>query len=172
MIRRIGLFAVLGGAGLALAAPNYASAATTIGSNLAGSPTGSIGCGPSCTVSFSTPVVATSDGVVVRWRIKVGNMTSQAALRITRPGNSNTRTGAGTGPTENPPANTTSTYDIRLPIQAGDGIGLNCCSFPGSANFFAQTSTTRVWVPALADGEAPMPSGSVSPAEPLLNADI
>jgi len=100
-----------------------------------------------------------------------------AALRITRPGNNDTRTGAGTGPAENPPANTTTTFDVRLPIQAGDAIGLDCCADPTLSNFatiFAATASavTLRWTPRLVDGGPPSAGLGDNPSELLLNADI
>ena len=181
MIRRIRLLSALATvAGLSLAAPSDdVFATTTIGTSLAGLPSGGFGCLGGCTFSFPTPepmtpsaVLAPVDGVVVRWRVKVGILSSPAALRILRPGTSDTRTGAGTGPIENPPPMSTSTYDVRLPIQAGDGIGLNCCDvYPQAAYFFAAPSTAVYWQPALADGDPPT-MGTGSGSEPLLNADI
>jgi hypothetical protein len=181
MLRRISLLAVLTAAGLAIAAPNYARAATTIGSNLAASPTSSFGGTSTVTVSHSgLPMasqapggdLAPSDGIVVRWRIKVGSVTSPAALRIIRPGSPGLATGAGTGPTVTPPANETTSYDVRLPIQAGDALGLDCCANPNFANFFATTAPgTSNWSPRLQDGET-RPFGVFGPAELLINADI
>jgi hypothetical protein len=184
MTRRIGIAAVLAAAGLALAGAANALAATTIGSNLAGSPNSGIACPLGCTASDNTAVptlaqaagglLAPSDGVVVRWRIKVGAGTGPVALRITRPGNSDTRTGAGTGPVENPPANTTTTYDVRLPIQAGDAVGLDCCLGSTTTNFFTNFGsglTMDRWSPPLQDGAAPTAASSNSFGL-LVNADI
>ena len=68
--------------GVALPAP--ASGVMTIGSNLAGDPGISFGCPPNtCTFAHQAlppastapgGVLAPSDGVVVRWRIKVGDL--------------------------------------------------------------------------------------------------
>ena len=181
MIRRIGLSAAVAAiAGFALASPSGAFAATTIGHNLGASAGFTLICGQSCTVAHSgLPIssqapggaLAPTDGIVVRWRIKVGPSTSPAALRITRPGNSNTRTGAGTGPTHTPPINDTTTYDdVRLPIQAGDALGIDCCN--GQSGAFFALGTTDYWQPRLLDGElARSASGQIS-LELLVNADI
>jgi hypothetical protein len=187
-MRRIALAAVLTTvAGLALAIPSGALAVTTIGSNLAGSPTVNLSCNPNCTVSPSVlPVanqapggfLAPQDGVVVRWRIKVGAVTRPSALRITRPGNSDTRTGAGTGPTVTPPINETSTYEARLPMQAGDALGLDCCADPTlmiDQYVFApnQDAINLSWAPRLADGATPQSTTEFPPdAELLVNGDI
>jgi hypothetical protein len=187
MTRRSGIVSLLAMvAGLAVA-PNGAGAATTIGSNLAASDNGTgHGCVfVLCTDSYSTLPIASQapggllapeDGVVVRWRIKAGSTSGSAALRITRPGNSDTRTGAGTGPTENPPANTTSTFDVRLPIKAGDAIGIDCCIYPTSwgGAFYASTpsATTLDWNPRLEEGAPARLGGSAGNFELLINADI
>jgi hypothetical protein len=187
-MRRIALAAVLTTvAGLALAIPSGAPAVTTIGSNLAGSPTVNLSCNPNCTVSPSVLPVANQapggflaphDGVVVRWRIKVGAITRPSALRITRPGNSDTRTGAGTGPTVTPPINETSTYGAQLPIQAGDALGLDCCADPTlmiDQYVFAPNpdAVTITWNPRLLDGAPPESDTEFPPdAELLLNGDI
>ena len=78
------------------------------------------------------------DGVVVRWRIKVGSQTGPVALRIIRfsvfPRGS---TAVGTGPTVYPALGQISTYDVRLPISGGndvipgDQVGIDCCG-PGA----------------------------------------
>jgi hypothetical protein len=185
MARRIGVASVLAVTGLGLAAPTGAFAATTIGSNLAASPTTGLSCTPmsSCTVAQSVlpaasrapgGVLAPQDGVVVRWRIKMGTETSAVSLRITRPGNSDTRTGAGTGPTVTPPINATTPYDVQLPIQAGDALGLDCCTGPASGPFAANpAAVTLLWDPSLQDGAAPrMGTEFPSDSELLINADI
>ena len=87
-LRVLGLLA----ATLALAVPASASGAVTIGSNLAGPANYTIGCaGSGCTAaqqalpaSATAPggLVAPRDGVVVRWRIKVGSQTTPVALRV------------------------------------------------------------------------------------------
>jgi hypothetical protein len=187
-LRVLGLLA----ATLALAVPASASGAVTIGSNLAGAANFLFGCGNNtCTVTqrdllvsatASGGLVAPSDGVVVRWRIKVGpNGTTPVALRIIRRPEpvSEASTGGGTGPTVTPPANQTSTYDVQLPIFAGNSVGIDCCATPaGGSNVFSSSSGATLvgWDPALVDN-APARSPNVSPAafndlQLLVNADI
>jgi hypothetical protein len=169
-------------------APSPATAAVTIGSNLAATPgTGPFMCTNAvelpCTLAHRTlpatnaaadGVLAPSDGVVVRWRIKVGNTATPTALRIIRPGNSDTRTGAGTSATVTPAANAISTFDAQLPIRAGDTVGIDCCNQVG-INAYAEASapdvSLLVWNPRLLDGE-PARLGSDFPLELLINADI
>ena len=184
MTRRIALAVSWAGLGL-LGVPSGAAAVTTIGSNLVVSPTIGLSCTPSsCTVAQSVlpaasqapgGVLAPQNGVVVRWRIKTEAVTSAVAIRITRPGNSDTRTGAGTGPTEMPPTNATTTYNVRLPIQAGDALGIDCCFGTASGPFAANpAAVTLLWEdPSLQDGAASR-MGSEFPldSELLINADI
>lgn len=178
---RVGLPALT----LALAAPASSTAAVTVGSNLEGNPNVGLVCvAAQCTASQATlpatstapgGLVAPIDGIVVRWRIKVGaSEVAPVALRITRPGDSSSRTGAGTGPTETPPANTTSTYEIRLPIRAGDGIGIDCCLTSDVYYAFANTtdSSFLVWNPPLQNDAAPRPNDDSFPYEVLVNVDI
>jgi hypothetical protein len=65
---------------------------------------------------------------VVRWRIKVGSSTTPVALRaIRRPRPLIPAfAGGGTGPEVTPVANQTSTFDVRLPIFAGNRVGIDC----------------------------------------------
>jgi hypothetical protein len=176
-------------AGLCAALPASASGAVTIGSNLAAGPSFSLGCSPyKCTLSHSAlpsplstapgGVLAASDGVVVRWRIKVGPNPTPAALRITRPGDSYTRTGAGTGPTVTPAANQTSTFSVPLPIQAGDALGIDCCQ---SGPLFVLSGTGGAsyvhWGASapdqqLQDGEPPRIGTASLNGKLLINADI
>jgi hypothetical protein len=171
----------------ALAAPAAANASVTIGSNLAATPAPSgVFCSnqasvPCTTSSIALPadrtapggLLAPSDGVVVRWRIKVGDAVTPVAFRITRPGNSSTRTGAGTGPTVTPAADSISTYEVQIPIQAGDAVGIDCCV---AATLDATTgeadASLGIWNPRLQDGEAPRSAGSQFSGEVLVNADI
>ena len=191
-LRVLGLLA----ATLALAAPAAASGAVTIGSNLEAGAFSSIRCpNEPCTLRQSDlPTSATAsgglvspiDGVVVRWRIKVGPSSGPVALRVIRfsvfPRGS---TGVGTGPTEYPAPNQISTYDVRLPISGGnevipgDQVGIDCC---GSAdvtagfNFFNALGTGALlagWTPVLVDNaQARTPNISNNDFKLLINADI
>ena len=176
---------------LCVALPASASGAVTIGSNLeATANIGALRLRPACTwahqalpVGSQAPggVLAPSDGVVVRWRIKrgsaLGTDPTPAALRITRPGNSATRISAGTGPTVIPAADQISTFDVRLPIQAGDTIGIDCCAGDDAFDsLFAWADTAGAsyqgWSPRLVDGEPPRAAFQVTTDELLVNADI
>lgn len=170
----VGLLLVSGG--------GQAAAATTFGTNLSG-----VDPGSALTVNHTTALnsvaptavaaagaVAPSDGVVVRWRIRAfspgaGNIT--AALRIVR-GN----IGHGTSATEAiPTAPGTYTFPTRLPIKAGDRIGVDAIS--GDLYAFAAAAagdSHSYWSPLLPDGGAGRtPNGTNNPGlRPMLNADL
>jgi hypothetical protein len=170
--------------GALIATSGSATATTTIGSNLAGSPTYDSQCYPrACTQgqkilppTSQAPggVLAPEDGVVVRWRIKVGIETLESALLITRPGSSDIRSAVGGSPLVIPPTDQISTYETRLPIQVGDALGLACCA----------SSTHGQYVKAITPGAVnllwslPFELGSGRPGysqpdqELLVNADI
>ena len=78
---------------------------------------------------------------------------------------------SGTGPTQTPPINDTTTYDdVRLPIQAGDALGVDCCN--GQMAAFFGSGTSDYWQPPLLDGEpARSATGQIS-LELLVNADV
>ena len=128
-------------AALALAAmASPASAATTIGSDLTASD-GTTGCGVACTgVGTALPgrtIASPITGVVVRWR--VGDGVGQITFRVARPAadtypGDDTHIGAGrsepatitTPPSDDvgePPV--ISTFPTRVPIGAGDHIGVD-----------------------------------------------
>jgi hypothetical protein len=161
---------------LATSATN-ADAVTTIGSDLTLAPTLGLICGGGCTVSSrSIPgrqVSAPTDGVIVRWRVRVDVAgASNLKLRVVR--GTGPSTGAGTSQPESTPAAAgIYTFETRLPIRAGDFIGVDCCA--SSMNLFNDTGTaTRdSWQPPLTDGASPA-AGSVhqTAREVLLNADI
>jgi Ca2+-binding RTX toxin-like protein len=162
--------------------PSGAGAALTIGSDLEGTASGGTGClGDPCTSaqqslppSATAPggLVAPSDGVVVRWRIKVGVATGATALRIIRRPDPmlTASTGAGTGPTVTPGANQTTPFDVRLPILAGDAVGIEN---ELSARASTSGATTVLWFPPLVDNAPPRaPNGTGSGFQLLVNVDI
>jgi hypothetical protein len=167
---------------LALAVPATGSAATTIGATLTGT-AGNLNCTGvvTCTASntslapgFQAPggLVAPFDGVVVRWRVLTSNTAAPLTLRVLRPGNSATRTGAGTGQPETPAVSTTSTFSARLPIKTGDGIGVDGSLIPMVPSSAA--ASIHYWhSPPLADGGAAR-AGILGPGSMqfAINADV
>jgi hypothetical protein len=166
----------------ALAVPCSANAAVTIGSNLDAAAIRPLTClsAPCTTSHIALPASSTAsggllapiDGVVVRWRIKVENDVTPVALRITRPGIAAIRTGAGTGPTVTPQPAAISTFEVRLPISAGDAVGIDCCQ-EFDLDAFAPTPGAHYsfWNPRLEDGALPRVVSPVA-QELLVNADI
>jgi hypothetical protein len=175
----------------ALAAPASASAAVTIGSDLAASPNGGGVCsampppGTTCTrIQTALPgrqVTAPFDGVIVRWRLKqfFDGDYGPMRLKVASQQSGTSFTGVRSSATENPPDVTggvgaTHLFGTQLPIAAGEFIGIdlldNCCievlDLPdsGAASVF--------WPPpALGDGETR--SGvSVPDTELLFNANL
>jgi hypothetical protein len=198
VILRLGLTGVLGGVGqhlrpqrapiyavvilVLLVMPSPAGAVVTFGSNL--SRPANIGHGVSgsdATEGFGA-MPATSlaaggkdspmAGVIVRWRIKMGSTTTAVALRVIRPGDSTTATGAGTGETVTPSANTTSELAARLPVQSGDGIGVNWADGQTlTARSDTPGATILAWFPLL-DSAPPSPASTSPSRELLINADV
>jgi hypothetical protein len=165
-------------------APPPANAAVTIGSNLVAAPgAGGFECGGQvCTASHFTPpasgsapggLFAPGDGVVVRWRVRVGASSAPMAFRITRPGISTTRTGVGTGATVTPAVDAISTFELRHPIQAGDALGLDLAA-DDLANVVAPAMGAgfRTWSPRLEDGGPPRAAPGFLNSELLINADV
>jgi hypothetical protein len=166
----------------ALAAPATGSASTTIGSSLVDPFFNGLNCNAfmtGCTASngplmpvgsrasggLNSPI----NGIVVRWRLKSGPTPDVTSLRILRPGSSTTRSAAGTSTPETPTASSISTFDTRLPIAAGDTIGVDSKGPPVAS---LATADMRYWAPALPDNGAPAASSSFANAELLVNADI
>jgi hypothetical protein len=165
-----------------LVSPGSGSASTTIGSNLTDGYATSLNCNAfvtGCTASSGLVLAAGSrapggltspiNGVVVRWRLKSGVGPAPASLRILRPGNSTTRAGAGTSAQVTPADSAISTFDTRLPITAGDTIGVDSKSPPTAS---LTGTDTRYWAPTIPDGGAASASSTFTNFELLLNADI
>ena len=169
LIRATGLTAVLGS--LAFAVP--AQAATTVGNNLAATPTtvslcdGSIGCTlVPASLAPEKGTLTTVTGVVVRWRVKAAAAArTSIALRVVR-GN----TAVGTSAAQTLTAPGISTFPTRLAVVAGDRLGIDAfgvnppiAAFPGG--------TVDRWSPPLGETETRPPTDQ-RPFELLLNADI
>jgi len=171
MRRSLGLVTVLAALGPAAAAP----AATTIGSDLSKTPTaGLLSCATTCTAftgdnSTGAPVaVAPADGVIVRWRVRSGSAGSGVALRTLRSAGSGLYTGVGTSESQTLQSGTT-TFATRLPVKAGDLIGIDA---DGAAKIVASATATAAYVfnpPLGAFARAPAKQAN---RELLVNADI
>jgi hypothetical protein len=154
-------------AALVSAAP--ASADVTLGSDLTQAPTQAM-CVHACTVvgGLSTrPISAPFDGVVTRWRVRVGAVVSPMRLRIVTAGGA----GRDSSAVVTPVAGQTNVFPTRLPIASGEAIGVDCCAGDLAAEFARPdaTASANIWEPPLTD---PAPSGLVGGFEPLYNADV
>jgi hypothetical protein len=119
---------------------------------------------------------AAIDGVVVSWRVKAGAVSwnSTIALRVVHG-----TEGGGRGSAETlPAAGGTYEYQARMPVRAGDAIGLdviNALKFKTApitreAPFLA--ASFNAWVPPLGEGETRAPDGVMPETELLMNATI
>lgn len=179
-------FAALPAALLLAVGVSPAGAVVTIGSNLARVPNSAANYIPRPTFSnvslasnrqapggLSSPV----NGMVVRWRIRVGDSTRVTNLRIVRPLGGGLFTGAGTSGSVTPPTAATTSYGVLLPIRIGDYIGIDCCNpgvFEPDAEFFVtgNAAVRNEWQPGLANGGAGRAPLRTNGYEIAVNAQI
>jgi Ca2+-binding RTX toxin-like protein len=121
-------------------------------------------------------VAAPSGGVIVRWRVRSsgGNL----KLRVVRPGGSSTTTGAGTSDV-GVAIGGLQTFTTRMPIAAGDGIGVDVPAggpgTEGSIGFHGGAVEDTAWFydPRIDDGgPARGPLSGLGGTYILLNADV
>jgi hypothetical protein len=164
---------------IALAVAPAARADVTIGSSLATDPNGAVSCvaGGGCTFSSVTipgrQTTAPAAGVITRWRIRTGGVVTPVALQVVRRALPASQAGTEVGRSARvtPPVNATTPYPTRIPIEAGDYIGIECCA-TDSGFFFATNPGAALdgWVPPLgATSQDPFDAGA---SELLVNADI
>jgi len=139
MIRRIGLLAVLTAGGLALAAPGPAAGATVIG-RANTSTTGGVCLGGFTRLQIATALYTVPlPGVLTSWSFAAAASPPQLRLKVGRPAGGMSFAIVGESPVETMTANTLRTFQIRIPVQAGDVLGSyqatdgHCSS--GSAGF-------------------------------------
>jgi hypothetical protein len=159
----------------ALALPASAGAVTTIGSDLSSDKTvpydyGGVSYTLSQNALPGRPVSSPINGVVVRWRVR--SSSGLLTFRVLRPAGVSTATGAGSSSQVSVASMGVETFATRLPIQAGDRIGVDLSS-PGSSVGARTPAMAFIdnWAPSLADGETRGVSGG-SAGEILLNADL
>jgi hypothetical protein len=113
-------------AGCTMVIAPSAQAATTVGSTLARPP--QAGCAQICTVLQTArpagdgSVAAPQAGVIVRWRVKSGNASSSAKLRVLDPTSGTTKSTASSVAV--PVVAGSNTFATRLPIKAGQRLGV------------------------------------------------
>jgi hypothetical protein len=171
--------------GLCLVWPTSSLASVTVGSDLSGAADSTIDCfsgGDPCTMTDSIlpgrPLSAPFSGVVVRWRIsgKANPGHTAVALRVVRrdPVNSGPGVGAGTSPGTIGTTVAVYTNDARLPIRAGDNIGMD--GDYGNLMVLHTNASAQIeeWTsPKLAEGGSPrVQTTGHNGWELLLNADI
>jgi hypothetical protein len=185
-VRGVKLF--LGSLLLMLALVPAAQGAVTIGSDLTQTDfaNGACGTGPICTsvngsLTNGRPLLSPISGVVVRWRLAQGNNfgdggNATVALRILRPATTtspvDTWAGIATGPSM--PVPTTAAlliFDSRIPIVAGDSIGLNHPQNHGVIGVNEPTGYFNAFNSGLADGDTRLRDNATA-GELTLNADI
>jgi hypothetical protein len=172
MRRSLALATVLAALGSAAAA----QAATTVGSDLTKAATQTV-CATFCTAftadnTTGVPsVVAPFDGVVVRWRVKSGSAATGLALRALRPAGTNSYVGAAASEQQSLAGAGTTTFASRMPVKAGDIIGLDDRT-PGGAKIAATSTTTAVWTSSSPIGSSSAMASKQPNKELLVNADI
>lgn len=171
-----------GAATLALAFPAGTAAKVNIGEDTALPGNGSELCpaaGSACTFTQTQhparPVVSPIDGVIVRWRMRAA-VTGTFTLRVVRPLGGNTFTGAGASAPTPVVTGGERTLNTRVPIAAGDLIGVDVPN-AGGVEIEERSTAGAVWnrfSPALADGGAPrfFDPANGSNQSLVLNADI
>lgn len=178
-----------------------APAATTVGPTTLPQASSGLKCSPpACTVwqdSYAAghSLTVPADGVIVRWRLNAYTSYNEnyVALRILRP-TAGSYLLSGTSASERLPWTSgyttpgVSAWKARLPVKAGDRIGIDCCADTlGLSSYSApiiwasgyQGSATpkdvvRLHSPRPADGESVASTGNSSPSPYFLplNADV
>ena len=167
-----------------LAGPAAADAAITVGSPLTAQVNfnATQGCGAAaCTfanVALPEPganVASPLTGVLVRWRMLGNASGAPFEVRVLRPAPGGQYTGVGTGTPEVPVGAGLTTFTTRLPVQAGDLIGLDT---PAGVNWAdgvmpgPQGASYAKFDPPLADGFSASPIGFSSNIEVGFNGDV
>jgi hypothetical protein len=188
--RRVSVSILVITAACALAKPGVGSASTTFGDSL-GVPESLIQpytlCDEPCTLSTTVSPErlayfrAPASGTIVRWRIQTiaGSSSQQIALRVLAPvagdefdgALDELFTGAGTSEAVAAPTTTgTFTFSTRLPVTAGDFIGLDTEGKPLAA-VAVEEESIRMFEPPLTDFGAAS-SGEREDYALLVNADV
>lgn len=129
-----------------------------------------------CTgVNFILPepgvhVTSPVDGVVIRWRMLLGQPPFAYKLRVLTPAGGFAYTGAGTGAPQVPTGPGLQTFATSLPIKAGQAIGLDVEKAAPVGFADENGGSVLGWVPALPDGATL--SGMPTNGEIAFNADV
>jgi hypothetical protein len=176
--RRVGATAVLAFVlvWIGLAVPVSAPAAVTLGSDLStGGSATSCPFGDCTVVQTSLPgrqVASPIDGVVVRARVRNANSTAPVRFRIVRPAAAGAFTGVASAETPGYACTAICTVSLRLPIAAGDHVGVDGASGSTIGTRSTPGAAMAIWSPFLADGETRAATASIGDLELLMNADV
>jgi hypothetical protein len=190
-VGRFGVAAVSTAIAIGMVAPlRTAVAAVVSGSNLGAAPNGGTCMGTypgqaiECTATISTLPVGSRaaggaragiDGVIVSWKVSaaLASTSHTIALRVVRG-----VADAGLGPQVTLPAAAgVYTYAARMPVQAGDELGVEMFEVEQSSTMpIIRTgvlgATTDFWYPALLPGQEKPPTVDEGEFELLMNATI
>ncbi len=110
---------------------------------------------------FTSPIT----GTIVRWRVR----DSSGALTLRTVG----AVGSPLGPTIHPESSDVETFPVKMPIEAGEAIGLDIAKLSGSIGVAEPGGTTLFsWAPALPPGKATPPNNTYTQFELLMNVDV
>ncbi len=112
------------------------------------------------------------DGTVTSFSINSGSMGNTVELRVLRPAASGQFTAISTGPAETLSTIGPQSFNVSLPVNAGDVIALDNSD---SAIVFDNSAGTNVawyYQPALSDGSTAAPTNQKSPERLLVSATI
>ena len=153
---------------LALVAVPAARADVTIGNDLATAPTASVDLGAEGVTAVPAGMTAPSAGVITRWRVRTGSITSAVRLRILRAGFEVDRSAEEAAP----PVDRTTVFETQVPVEAGDQVGLECCE-GGGMFFVPDAGETALYAPPIDDGGAiPAAPSEERQVVPALNVDL
>jgi hypothetical protein len=156
---------------LAWAAPAAAST-TTVGSDLLGEPFSQGDAGQN-TYAFAAGYSGWTlpDGVIVRWRIKIGARGGYVRLRVLRPAGEGKFVGAASSATEIASNETVSTFAARVPVVGGDLLALDdldrVTAYDSNGN-----GTLTQFSPAFEDGQTRSGNQMDRKLAMLVNADV
>jgi hypothetical protein len=168
MFRRISVASVVLALGFALAAPSWAAAANTVGETF--DPSGGSNCSPAQRTFLQlgpAQYVVPSSGVLTSWSHLAAGSPPQLNLTVARHQTGNDYLIVGHSPLESPAANTLNTFPTRIPVEAGDVIGLHTETL---GQCFRFTDATYQW--ASLDGPDPTPGNVVTFGAPGPNAQF
>jgi hypothetical protein len=128
-----------------------------------------------CTLGFASGPAGTPaapvGGVLTRWRIRTGVLTTPARLQVLRRPASDPQQAfvVGESAEVTPPANAVSVYRARIRIEVGDHLAV-CCFLGPSSYINAIAGTSERWAPPL--GSTPAAPTSTGNFELLVSGDI